>query len=584
MKRDLEKKIWMLLLVVSLILRLVGLENRAMSHDESLHALYSWNLSHGLNYNHHPMMHGPLLFHLNGLVYALFTDNDSFSRLVPALWGSACVGMLYFFRRWLGSAGALCASLLLCVEPGHLYYSRYLRNDITVSFFTLLMGWAILDYRETRKNRSLILLGSALGFQFVTKETCFIVGAVLGAACVGFGLRESLQRRQVSFWKILFSHPLIHCAVLMLLLALPFAGALLHPLLGWDPLDNQSAEGQRRILGIAGGILMLSTACGVWYFNWQKHLGAFAKTWGLFWGLQLLLYTTLLRFPVEGLASGMAGSLGYWLAQHDVQRGNPDPFFYVTLLLLYTPVLIAGALLSLRKFTHWPMSFLWFWFLGSLLIYSWAGERMPWLLLHISLPLCIMTGTMLPPLFAAPGRKTLKVIIALGCFQLVSNSLRVNGPLAEGPWEPLMYAHSGPDIKTSLLLIEEHLAKHPEGRLLVDNHFAWPLAWYFRNGGVSYTSIETENIAGDVRALIVRPDQTEALEALGWHNRLRVDMTTWPRPQYHRIDLENLDGLLRIPAVRKKFWRYYLFRDQPEWGEHEWPGPSRYVLMTRASL
>ena len=49
-----------------------------------------------------------------------------------------------------------------------------------------------------------------------------------------------------------------------------------------------------------------------------------------------------------------------------------------------------------------------------------------------------------------------------------------------------MYAHSGPDIKTSLLLIENHIEQHPESNIMVDNAFAWPMAWYFRDHNESY--------------------------------------------------------------------------------------------------
>ena len=31
-----------------------------MSHDESLHTVYSWQLFDGRGYQHQPMMHGPL--------------------------------------------------------------------------------------------------------------------------------------------------------------------------------------------------------------------------------------------------------------------------------------------------------------------------------------------------------------------------------------------------------------------------------------------------------------------------------------------------------------------------------------------
>lgn len=237
--------------------------------------------------------------------------------------------------------------------------------------------------------------------------------------------------------------------------------------------------------------------------------------------------------------------------------------------------------MSLRKLLQWPMSFFWFWGAGNLMIYSWAGEHMPWLTLHTALPLCLITGAMLPPLFEAPGRKVLKGIMALGCLQVVFNSLRVNGPLSEGPWEPLMYAHSGPDIKASLLLIEEHLEENPGTRVWADDNYAWPLAWYFRETPVEYPPEIAPPIPGDISVILVPPSQRDEFVELGWIPRLQVDMTTWPRPHYHQIHWKNLNALFRLPSVRKKFLRYYFFRDQPEWGENEWPGPNRYLMMTR---
>lgn len=576
-----EKRGWILLVLVAFIIRLIDLGHRAMSHDESLHAQYSWYLSNGLNYEHNPMMHGPLLFHLNGFLYSFLPGTDFVSLLIPAFWGTGCVALLFLFRRWFGIAGAFTGALLVCFEPTHLFYSRYLRNDITVSFFTLLMLWAILDYRETKKSRSLIWLGVGLGFQFVTKETCFILGTVFGFACVVLAMIETKKASFFVWAKSLLSHPFFHCAALLLLLALPFAGSLLHPLLGWDPLDNRTSSGQIRILGIAGGILTASILAGSVYFYFQKRLRAFAEAMGLFWILQILLYTTLLTNPAQGMASGVAGSLGYWLSQHEVNRGNPDPFFYVTLLLLYTPVLLLAGSLTLRWIKRPPVAYLWIFFLGNLFIYSWAGERMPWLLMHITLPLCLLSGIAISSLFASQGRRILKGLILLGCFQLLANSLRVNGPLSEGGSEPLMYAHAGPDIKTSLLLIEEHLQTNPGTSVLVDSDFSWPLAWYFREAGIGYIDIEESTIAENISVIIVSPGSEERYREEGWISRLRVDMITWPRPQYHRISLENLDNVIRNSKVRKKFFRYYLFRDQPEWGENEWPGPSRYVVMTR---
>ena len=72
-------------------MRMIDLGARAMHHDESLHALYSWYLFVGRGYTHDPMMHGPFLFHFTALLYALFGDSEVTARL-PVCSGrlSAC--------------------------------------------------------------------------------------------------------------------------------------------------------------------------------------------------------------------------------------------------------------------------------------------------------------------------------------------------------------------------------------------------------------------------------------------------------------------------------------------------------------
>ncbi len=60
LRLDIEKALWILLLIVAFLSRVVGLGVRAMTHDESLHAVYSFQLFDGRGYQHQPMMHGPL--------------------------------------------------------------------------------------------------------------------------------------------------------------------------------------------------------------------------------------------------------------------------------------------------------------------------------------------------------------------------------------------------------------------------------------------------------------------------------------------------------------------------------------------
>jgi uncharacterized protein (TIGR03663 family) len=141
-----------------------------------------------------------------------------------------------------------------------------------------------------------------------------------------------------------------------------------------------------------------------------------------------LFFTTFLTNTRNGLATGIVGSLGYWLAQHEVQRGNQPPYYYFMLAALYEflPVIltVSGMVAIFRwlgRDAKWdPARFapppanapphelkvakllrrnrvyfvllLVAWTLGTWLGYSIAGEKMPWLLTHMVLPMSVLGG------------------------------------------------------------------------------------------------------------------------------------------------------------------------------------------------
>jgi len=90
-----ERLGYLLLILVGLFTRLYHLGVRAMSHDESLHALYSWYLYVGHGYRHDPMMHGPFLFHVTALSYFLFGDNDFAARAIGCCKSAGFVNVSY---------------------------------------------------------------------------------------------------------------------------------------------------------------------------------------------------------------------------------------------------------------------------------------------------------------------------------------------------------------------------------------------------------------------------------------------------------------------------------------------------------
>src|SRR5258707_3834257 len=97
-----EAVAYFVLFALAILTRFVNLGARVMSHDESLHTYYSWRLETAGDYQHTPLMHGPILFHITALMYFLFGDSDFTARIYPALLGVILVVMPVLFLRWFG--------------------------------------------------------------------------------------------------------------------------------------------------------------------------------------------------------------------------------------------------------------------------------------------------------------------------------------------------------------------------------------------------------------------------------------------------------------------------------------------------
>ena len=166
-----------IIILMTIITRFYNLETRVMSHDESLHTYFSWLFYRGQGYQHSPMMHGPLQFHLLALSYFLFGVTDFTARIPAAVFSIATVSMIWYWRRYLGKTGAIIAGFLTVISPYMLYYGRYVRNEAFAGFSGILMLFAILRYLENGNKRYLYLVALSLVIHFTAKETAFIYAA-----------------------------------------------------------------------------------------------------------------------------------------------------------------------------------------------------------------------------------------------------------------------------------------------------------------------------------------------------------------------------------------------------------------------
>jgi uncharacterized protein (TIGR03663 family) len=178
---DGEKIAYVALFALAVATRFWDLGVRVMSHDESLHTRFSWDLYQGNGFQHTPLMHGPLLFHMTALSYFLFGDSDFSARIYPAALGVALVMFPALLRRWLGKLGALTTSAMFLISPLILYYSRYIRHDIPAILFAMVIAYSAWRYIEKPEFKRLGWIAAATALMFASKEVAFIYTAIFGS-------------------------------------------------------------------------------------------------------------------------------------------------------------------------------------------------------------------------------------------------------------------------------------------------------------------------------------------------------------------------------------------------------------------
>ncbi|NLG49344.1 MAG: TIGR03663 family protein [Chloroflexi bacterium] len=423
-------------IVFILFTRLWDLGARGYDHDSSIHAWESWKLATGQGYIHSPVFHGPFGYHFTALIYTLFGDNDYTGRLGAALFGIALALLPLALKKWLGNKGTFATLVLMAISPVMMFRSRFFRHDPFVAAFNLMLFIAIVRYLSMGKKKDLYLAAAALSLGFTAKENTFITYFIFGTFIFALFLWQWLIERRGN-WRELPAFDLI---MVLGTLILPLASPFPIKLLGGDPVDYSS-----QAIMFSGavflGVLALSVALGLWW-NWRQWLVCA----GIFYVIFVPFFTTMFTNG-QGIATGMVGSLGYWLSQHGVKRGDQPWFYYLVLVPMYEflpltlafgggvayvvkafPALIrprrpqpeAGAVTAPKVADGETLEdggvaerdaavpfvpFLAYWFVVSFVVYSWAGEKMPWLTMHIALPLIIMAGWTLGRLLEVDWRE-----------------------------------------------------------------------------------------------------------------------------------------------------------------------------------
>jgi predicted membrane-bound mannosyltransferase/DNA-binding beta-propeller fold protein YncE len=239
----------------------------------------------------------------------------------------------------------------------------------------------------------------------------------LGVAVLGVAL-YFLIRGQT--WEGLKKNRAFSLLMLMGTLVLPQLSAFIIFGLGWTVPTNAGEVAAMtnvdifRMGLILFPLILASIVIGIF---WDRKL--WLVNAAIWYSIFIVFYTSVFTNGA-GFFTGMVGSLGYWLKQQGVNRGS-QPLYYYWLIQVpvyeYLPAL--GSLLALgltlvgvRIRPQIPEEFnvdaadkaeddrqenlivplLGFWSITSLIAFTVAGEKMPWLTVHIALPMILLAG------------------------------------------------------------------------------------------------------------------------------------------------------------------------------------------------
>ena len=305
---------------------------------------------------------------------------------------------------------------------------------IFLVFINFLVAWDLLD--QYRASRKLTTTDTVLAYVLFALTAWAI--AALWPFAANFRKRFGLERMPAA-------GPLM---IVFGTLAAPQFAAAIQMAPG---IDDNGYMGESNLMHISVLVLILGAAYAGLMWNWRVWLAAGV----LFYLPFVVLYTSFFT-NMEGFWTGIWGSMDYWLSQQDVRRGDqPNYYYFMTtpvyeflplafalggtlyhafrgrleqklfsasaLLLVFVFSIIpadtavlghihtqlaflvaigAVLLLSIDVFTK----FLIYWALAILFALTIAGEKMPWLTVHLALPLALLAAKVISDIMASfPG-------------------------------------------------------------------------------------------------------------------------------------------------------------------------------------
>jgi hypothetical protein len=261
---------------------------------------------------------------------------------------------------------------------------------------------------------------------------------------------------------------------------------------------------------------------------------------------------------------------------------GPGHFF---LILFYIQLLThVTGVLFLRGWT--VEAFLTTWSVGSLFAYSYAGEKVPWLVVHVAGPLSLLAGLYVQRLWQEVhwtrlGRVAAAAAILLALVWQYRLLAFANFVHPASPAERIVYNHTSPDIEYAVERIEQIGHETNYGKtlpLLVKGEMEWPLYWYLRDWSNAFPTTEETAETTSRPVVLVNWDSSYVSNLRQNYNIQRLKVREWWEPPLLDLTkmLEVYRGLTPRESRRnsenafeynlalfewKKLWHYLAYRE-----------------------
>ena len=493
------ERVFLLILLLTIILRFWHLDLKLFHHDEAIHSWFSFNLLTKGTWVYDPSYHGPFLYYVTAGMFSLFGASDLVARLLPALFGTLLVPLVYFIYRlgYITKAQTLIVALFIAISPDMVYFSRFLRHDIFMLFFTLLLLVALLYYFERGQLRYVIVAAIATGGALCCKEEMPII-LLIFISFFGY----SIWKKRIHLppqWK---HDLLIGLFIIIGILVALYSAFGMHPetlvgqnfqinTTGWyQAADHWLAMHEEQRLG------------GPFYFYIPLYL---------LYELPIFLLAILgtLQFVFKGTNLALTGRrIKNWLKSRRFELSTAD-LATTSLAQIRTP-------LATTEKSDFFFQLCIYWMILTMAFYAYVGEKVPWLLIHQLLPMCFVATYKL---------NWQKIVFALiGCIFLILMTWHVAFVPVDIN-EPIIQVQNSEDLREVMTLIDA------SDHVVVASKDYWPLPWYYRgdrwNKITFYGQTEDEKTLTENHPGVIILHDTESYPSLSGYDKKTYKLSYW---------------------------------------------------------